>query len=112
MSLHEYLYCVFCGRNTLLKRVPLSSFERFNADWDLLQIREAHAGPGRGHKEKGVGGFQVVPEMGMTITEMLESPEHRDYALGVKKRLLIIVEEYMRLGVISSDDLRNLRFFT
>ena len=111
MSLHEYLYCVFCGKNTLLDRVPLSSFESFNADWDLLQIREAKAGPGRGHKTKGVGGFQVVPELGMTITEMLESPEHRDYALGVKRRLLVIVEEYMRLGVISSDDLRNLRFF-
>lgn len=108
MSTHEYLYCVFCGRNTLLSRIPLASFERFDAEWDLLQVREARPGPGRGRKEKGVGGFQVVPEMGMTILEMLDSSEHRDYALGVKRRVLVIVEEYMRMGVISPDELREL----
>ena len=108
MSTHEYLYCVFCGKNTLLNRIPLSSFEKFNADWDLLQVREARPGPGRGRKEKGVGGFQLVPERGMTITEMLESPEHRDYAMGVKRRLLKIVEEYMRIGVISSEELLDI----
>ena len=108
MSTHEYLYCVFCGKNTLLNRIPLASFERFNAEWDLLQVREARPGPGRGRKEKGVGGFTVVPEMGMTITEMLESSDHRDYALGVKNRLLKIVEEYLRIGVISPDELREI----
>jgi len=108
MSTHEYLYCVFCGRNTLLSRIPLASFERFDADWDLLQVREARPGPGRGRKEKGVGGFQLVPEMGMTITEMLESSNHSDYALGVKNRLLKIVEEYIRVGAISPDELREL----
>ena len=108
MSTHEYLYCVFCGKNTLMNRIPLSSFERFDGDWDLLQVREARPGPGRGMKEKGVGGFQLVPEMGMTITEMLDSSNHRDYALGVKRRLLVIVEEYLRIGVISSDELREL----
>jgi len=87
----------------------LASFERFNAEWDLMQVREARPGPGRGRKEKGVGGFQLVPEMGMTIVEMLNSsPEHRDYALGVKRRLLVIVEEYVHIGVISPDELREL----
>ncbi len=108
MSTHEYLYCLMCGKNTLLKRIPLSSFEKFNADWDLLQVREARPGPGRGRKEKGIGGFQLLPEMGMTITEMLDSPEHRDYALGVKRRILVIVEEYMRIGVISPEELREI----
>jgi len=97
-----------CGKNTLLKRIPLTSFEKFNAEWDLLQVREALPGPGRGRKEKGVGGFQLLPEMGMTINEMLDSPEHRDYALGVKKRLLVIVKEYMRIGVISPEELREI----
>ncbi len=108
MSLHEYLYCVFCGKNTLLKRIPLSSFEKFNATWDLLQVRRASPGPGRGRKEKGVGGFQLVPEMGMTISEMMNSPEHRDYALGVKRRILVIVEEYIRIGAISPEELREI----
>ena len=108
MSLHEYLYCLMCGKNTLLKRIPLSSFEKFNAEWDLLQVRKASPGPGRGRKEKGVGGFTLVPERGMTITEMLDSPDHSDYALGVKKRLLVIVKEYMRIGVISPEELRKI----
>jgi len=97
-----------CGKNTLMNRIPLSSFERFNADWDLLQVREARPGPGRGRKEKGVGGFQIIPELGSTITEMLESSEHRDYALGVKRRLLVILEEYVRFGVISPEELREI----
>jgi len=91
-----------------LNRVPLASFERFSSDWDLLQVRESRPDLGRGRKEKGVGGFQLVPDMGMTITEMLGSPDHMDYALGVKRRLLLIVEEYMRIGVISPDELREL----
>ncbi len=43
--------------------------------------------------------------MGMTITEMLDSADHRDYALGVKKRLLVIVKEYIRIGAISPGEL-------
>lgn len=86
----------------------MASFERFDADWDLLQVREARPDPGRGRKEKGVGGFQLVPELGMTVTEMMESPEHREYALGVKNRLLKIVSEYVRVGAISLDELREL----
>ncbi len=97
-----------CGKNTLLSRIPLSSFEKFNADWDLLQVRKASPGPGRDRKEKGVGGFQLIPEKGMTITEMLDSPEHREYALGVKKRLLVIVKEYIRIGAINPEELRGL----
>ena len=50
----------------------------------------------------------MVPEMGMTITEMLDSPEHRDYALSVKRRLLVIVKEYLRIDVISPEDLSEL----
>ena len=107
MSTHEYLYCVFCGRTTLLDRVPLASFERFNPQWDLLQVRVAQPGPGRGRKEKGVGGFQVVPDMGMSIKEMLGT-EYEDYALGVKNRLLLILKEYVRIGVVSSDELREI----
>lgn len=97
-----------CGKNTLLKRIPLSSFEKFNAGWDLLQVRVNRPGPGRSRKEKGVGGFQLVQELGMTISEMLDSNDHREYALGVKKRLLKIVEEYIRIGVISPEELREI----
>ena len=31
--------------------------------------------------EKGVGGFQAVPELGMAIQDMLEEPECRDLGL-------------------------------
>ena len=39
---------------------------------------------------------------------MLDSADHRDYALGVKRRLLVIVKEYLRIGVISPEELREL----
>ncbi len=50
----------------------------------------------------------MVPEMDLRITEMLDSPAHRDYALGVKRRLRVIVEDCLRIGVINPDELMEL----
>ncbi|GAH24067.1 unnamed protein product, partial [marine sediment metagenome] len=42
-------------------RIRPETLENFSADWNILQVREAQPGPGRGRKIKGVGGFVVDP---------------------------------------------------
>jgi len=108
MSSLEYLNCVFCGKNTYLSSIPLDSFDRFSADLKILQVREALPGPGRGGKIKGVGGFVVDPVRSMPIARIVESQEHRDFALAVKDRILKIVGEYLRVGVITRGEIIEL----
>jgi len=59
-------------------------------------------------KLKGVGGFLIDPFRSMPISRMLESPEHRDLAIGVKNRLLKIVGEYLCVGAILPEEIENL----
>jgi len=89
----------------VLSKIRPETMENFSADWEVLQVREAQPGPGRGVKIKGVGGFVVDPFRSMSIKRMLESPEHRDLALSVKKRLLKIVGEYLRVDAISREEI-------
>ena len=108
MSTVEYLACPFCGKTVVLSRIRPETLENFSADWEVLQVREAQPGPGRGIKVKGVGGFVVDPFRSMPIHRMLESSEHRDLAIGVKNRLLKIVGEYLRVGAIEREEIEEL----
>jgi len=108
MSYHYYLTCVMCGKNTYLGRLKLESFDRFEGNWKLLQVREAAPGPGRGVKGKGVGGFPIIKELGLDLREMIENPEHRALGLAVKGRILRIVREYIQNGIISKKEIENL----
>ena len=101
----EYLVCIFCGKNSHLSRLRPEAFDSFSGDWDILQVREALPGPGRGRREKGKGGFVIDRDRSLTISEMLESQGHRELALSVKGKLLRIVAEYLRLGVITMEEL-------
>ncbi|GAH28372.1 unnamed protein product [marine sediment metagenome] len=105
MSIVEYLGCPFCGKSVVTSRIRPETLENFSADWNILQVREAQPGPGRGRKIKGVGGFVVDPFRSMPIYRMLESPEHRDLAVAVKNRLLKIVGEYLRVGAITREEI-------
>ena len=108
MTFISYLACPFCGKTVVLSKIRPETLENFSADWEVLQVREAQPGPGRGLKIKGVGGFVIDPLRSMPIHRMLQSQEHRDLALGVKGRLLKIVGEYMRVGVISPEEIIEL----
>ena len=109
---HDYLLCPFCSWSRLIHArryeggvLELREFEIEPSTFNLVQFREPNPGPGRGNKEKGVGGFQAVPEMGMTIQDMLEDPEYRDLGLQLKDRLIQIVRSYMEAGVLNIDEL-------
>ena len=108
MSIVEYLGCPFCGKSVVTSKIRPETLENFSADWNILQVREAQPGPGRGIKVKGVGGFVIDPFRSMSISQMLQSQEHRDLAIGVKNRLLKIVGEYLRVGAIKRDEIEDL----
>lgn len=107
-NLIRYLGCVMCGHSTHLSRLKQDSFEKFYGEMNLLQIREAQPGPGRGRKEKGVGGFKVIDELSLSLPEMIASPEYREMGLGIKRGLLLRIKEYIRLGVITREDIKEL----
>ena len=100
----SYLACPFCGKTVVTSKIRPETLENYSADWEVLQVREAQPGPGRGRKIKGVGGFVIDPVRSMPIHRMLESPEHRDLAVAVKNRLLKIVGEYLRVGAITREE--------
>ena len=108
MTLVEYLACPFCGKSVVRSKIRPKTLENFSADWNILQVREAQAGPGRGIKIKGVGGFVADHFRSMSISQMLESSEHMDLAIGVKNRLLKIVGEYLRVGAIEREEIQGL----
>jgi len=108
MSTVEYLSCVFCGKTVVLSKIRPETLENFSADWEVLQVREALPGPGRGIKAKGVGGFVIDPFRSMTIAQMLQGSDHVDLAVAVKNRLLKIVGEYLRVGAISQEEIEKL----
>jgi hypothetical protein len=106
----DYLLCPFCSWTRLIHSsryedgvLKLRDFEIEPADFNIIQIREALPGPGRGHKGSGVGGFQVVDEM--TIQQMLEDPRYRELASQVKRRLIRIVRSYIAAGILSVEEL-------
>jgi len=108
MTFIEYLHCNMCGRSGPLSRVSLESFERFDPDWALVHTRQAMGSPGRGKRIKGVGGFQIVEGSGVSIVEMIDDPEYAPYAEAVKDRVLLIVREYLRVGIIDPAEIAGL----
>lgn len=108
----DYLLCPFCSWSRLIHSnryeggiLRLRDFEVEPADFDIVQFREPALGPGRGRREKGVGGFQLIPELGMTISEMMKDPEYRDLGIQIKDRLIQIVRSYIATGVIDPEEL-------
>ena len=108
----DYLLCPFCSWSRTIHSsryeggvLQLRDFDVEPADFNLIQFREPGGGPGRGRREKGVGGFQAVPEMGMTIQDMMEDPRYRELASQVKRRLIKIVRSYIAAGVIDPEEL-------
>jgi len=104
MSETAYIKCPFCGFNKVLYsdsymdgefRWSISSLPP--TEESIIEIKEALAGPGRGHKIKGMGGFQVVESL--NIVEMLNDDRYAEKAeeiLGILRRLF---RDYISSGV-------------
>jgi len=98
----EYLTCIFCSRNMLLKKVnaeELGILEKDPAsEWFVYQVREAR---GRSKGVKGAG-FYLIPDECKTIKEMLNDERLRPYALGVIRRLKLIIDSYTKAGLLEA----------
>jgi len=95
-----YLGCPFCGKTVYEKKIKPSTLENFSISWEILQAREQMAGPGRGRKGKGTGGFALIDEECLSIVEMAKSPEWSDLAHRVARRIEIIYKAYKEAGLI------------
>ncbi|MDI6819864.1 MAG: hypothetical protein QMC89_03050 [Candidatus Hodarchaeaceae archaeon] len=47
----------------------------------------------------------MIPDERLSIVETIKKPEYREYARGVKGRLLRIVRAYVDAGSITADEL-------
>jgi len=106
----SYLRCCFCGNSKPIYSgkysggvIRLGALTTEPSDYPLVQLREVLPGPGRGHKGKGQGGWQVTGTL--SIVEVLDEPEYADLGLQVKERLINIVRSYIRAGIISMEEL-------
>ena len=104
MSETAYIKCPFCGFNKVLysDSYPDGEF-RFSgsalppSETSIIEIKEALAGPGRGHKIKGMGGFQVVETL--NIIEMLNEDRYSEQAEHILKILKHIFDDFIRVGL-------------
>ncbi|MBA7626013.1 hypothetical protein ES703_33447 [subsurface metagenome] len=106
----SYLRCCFCGNSKPIHSnkydggiIRLGALTVDPSDYPIVQLREVRAGPGRGHKGKGQGGWPVIGTL--SITEVLEDPEYSDLGLQVKDRLIAIVRSYIDAGVIAVEEI-------
>ena len=103
-----FLGCPFCGKTVWADKVKPSTLENFDISWEVLQAREQLAGPGRPKRGKRTteykGGFPLIAEKCLTITEMLADPKWRSLALGIVRRIETIHSAYMTAGLIKKPD--------
>ena len=80
----------------------LPEFRERPSDNTFIQIRAFGAGPGRGHKSPGVGGWPVTEEL--TFKEALESEEFREVAGEMRDRLIYVFKDLVSSGVIKIEE--------
>ena len=105
-----YAKCLFCGmtRPVRSKRyddgfLQLGDLDVSPSEYPVIQLREIMPGPGRGHKGKGIGGWPVVDSLSMK--EALEDDTYGDLASQMRDRLVAIVNDYLRAGIIDISEL-------
>ena len=106
----SYLRCCFCGNSKPIHSnkydggvIRLGALTVAPSEYPIVQIRDIQAGPGRGHKVKGHGGWPVIDTL--SITQVLGDPEYADLGLQIKDRLVAIVRSYMKAGIISMEEI-------
>ena len=107
---HVYVVCPICFANRPISPLrgvgdgfPLGDYDGLLVDTPIIQLREALPGPGRGHREKGTGGFQVVGTL--SLADALGDPELEGLAIQMKDRLVMMVREYVKAGFIDKAEL-------
>jgi len=100
----ENIICPFCGQRRGLRsdqyeggEYRLGELTIPPSEFHLIEIREISAGPGRGHKISGFGGFPVIDTK--NIIQMLDSPEYAHIAEQYLYRFKAIFRDYIETGV-------------
>lgn len=106
----ERVVCPMCFWSRILKESQHSEegfvygdYRGTPAEVPVIQLRAVQAGPGRGHKGRGEGGFQMVGEL--SLDEALKDPAFSDVAEGLRVRLIGLVRSYVAAGVIEVSEL-------
>jgi len=109
MSEIAYIKCPFCGFNKVLysDKYPSGEFQweipfEPPSEIPLIEIKEAQAGPGRGHKIKGFGGFQVVEKL--NILQMLNDDRYAEQAEYMLRILKNMFADFISVGVFDIEE--------
>lgn len=110
MSSVAYAKCLFCGMTKPVhsKKYPTGALVLGElvvppSEFPVIQVRVAMAGPGRGHRATGTGGFPTALELSMG--EALEDPAYGDLAKQMRDRLVEIVKSYIGAGYLDPQEL-------
>ena len=106
----ERVVCPVCFWTRILKESQHSEdgfvygdYRGRPADVPVIQLRDTLPGPGRGHKGRTGGGFQLAGEL--SLAEALRDPAYSDVAEGIRIRLINLVRDYITEGVIEKSEL-------
>ena len=110
MSSVPYAKCLFCGMTRPIhsRRNPGWFKEAWSSsvppsEFPVIQVRVALAGPGRGHRATGTGGFPTALELSMG--EALADDTYGHVAKQMRERLVEIVKDYIRAGILDPQEL-------
>ena len=102
---HYQVNCLFCGFSKVVTEdFKLKDFNILPSEYGIFTIREALAGPGRGHKIKGHGGLRTIERI--SLSEGLRDPRFQHIAEQIRGRLIEIVKDYLENDIISIEDLQ------
>ena len=107
MPVQEQVGCIFCGKATLKDRLNLEKLAaNYSIDWNVLQVRDVLAGPGRGKKGKDKGtGWPIIESECRSIVELATDPAYADLVEAIRSRLIMITRAYIQAGLIKKEEL-------
>lgn len=107
MPTQEQVGCIFCGKAGLKDRIDLEKLAtNYSIDWNVLQVRDVLAGPGRGNRGKNKGtGWPLIESECRSIVELAADPAYADLVEAIKNRLIMITKAYIGAGIIKREEL-------
>ena len=96
----EYVACIMCGKTVSRNRFKPEPFAISPLEYRVLQVREQVGG------RKKQGFFNIDTEA-RTIVDLWKGSEaDRNLAEALKERLLTVLKEYIKAGIIKRSELR------